>query len=47
MKLDPSTETTFGFKAPMDPGSYAVSVQAWWPNDLGGGSQQFVIDVRI
>jgi hypothetical protein len=37
----------FGFAAPEVEGIYEVSLECWWPEDLGGGHQAFIIDVRI
>lgn len=37
----------FGFAAPEAEGIYQVSLECWWPNNLGGGRQVFLIDVQI
>lgn len=37
---------TLSLAAPTELGAYRLSVEAWWPDELGGGSQWFAIEVR-
>jgi hypothetical protein len=37
---------TLSFEAPSEPGAYQMAILAWWPDELGGGMQEFAIEVR-